>query len=978
MKFTGWGLILFAVMVAVIFLIPAPSILAAVSSTTNSPASAAPIGKQLLPGSDYPYPAGDNANNTVMLPGGFPLHVPGGLAGLKLAQEGGPLLAGGLASGAALKDTAVKVEQASGNAQLSSELSVLPNASWALFVQAGADAAAHKSQATVTADVEKATHITPSDCDLNCFLDYAILGLSVTLLVSIIVLGCTFGPIGCVIGVLVAALIVAVGIIAYCLTEGVTACFGTVTNPTNTYKRDAAQNQMAGLMGGFKEAIIGGANTTRTILNAFNDTYYAMTWSAANAALSQLPNATFSVTQDAFYSGIIPQFTSLYEGAIGNIASVTAAALNTSGNVYGPNGVWGTQGIACVMQVEAIYDGDYNHAVGYAPVLDPVLTSGFTAQSPACYGESGTPQNSQVYGNASSPTLFPGLYAGLHFGPNYPTSISSGGESSNSLYYVAHDSQFDTVFSAALGSTSGPYVGTQFIPFAGTGTTWYNFTSSNEAFTFTGPNGTYYINGFAGCSTSSFTTCQRVTGGIVPANLIATNIFPLSSNSLSSGGDSLAVSFNVTYGGASLNTIGILCTPGVFNAGVTAPETNANPFELCDPSTESVLPSAFIMLTAATNVGQTYWQFLRGQGYYSEAAVPTRCVIPNPAEIIPPNLAGGAAYLAGLTPTQLLDLYLGYLARLADTFNSTSNLTEFGFCGQTVRCSDYTNTSSCAGISGIGPVPVLAIGDIYIPPAGCVGAIGYACNGENINDPSTWALVNVTQLWEPSTGTLSFVLNETMLMPYHNPADLIYSDNNTAGRNLTCQTGAYNVLGCSPSNATAPYLIPNFLFHVTGNSTNPESSIYPHDEYVPAGPGWAVNISACASILPSIFNGNWTQSQNYTRQSTVCQFNETEIRSWITNDSCLIDQQYCGGCPPTGCPCAETDTCPVSSTDCPGSSSLWVFGSIVNGVANIFSGIPLIGSGVGCFLGYVVLVALLIVLVYVAAAIINFARGRRN
>ena len=847
------------------------------------------------------------------------------MAGLKLAQEGGPLLAGGLASGAALQNTAVKVENAAGNMQMAADLKMIPLAEWNGLVQAGADAAAHASSAQVTADLNHALHVIPSDCTLNCFLDYAILGLSITLLAGILILGCTFGPIGCLVGVLVVGLIIAVGIIAYCLTNGLTACFGELSSPSNTYKRDAAQNQMASLMGGFKEAIINNANTTRTILNAFNATYYALTWEAANAALSQLPNATFSVTQDAFYSGIVPQFISLYEGTIGAIGSITGAALNTSGNVYGPNGVWGTQGIACVMSVEAIYEGDYYHAVGYLPVVDPVLQSGFTPQSPACYGESGTPVNTQIYGNASSPTLFPGLYAGLTFSPNAPATIA-GGESSNSLYYVTHDSTFDSVWTASGTPTTGPYVGYQFIPFAGTGVTWYNYTTTNAAFTFTGPNGTYYINDYAGCSSSSFSTCLSVGDGRVGAIVVATGIFPLSANSLHSGGDSLAVSFNVSAPGYSLNTIGILCTPGVFNAGVTAPETDTDPFELCDPSSESVVPAGFIMLTAATNVGQAYWQFLRGAGYYSEAAIPTRCIIPNPADIISPNLAGGAAYLAGLSPTQILNLYLGYLSLLAHTFNSTSNLTQFGYCGQTIRCETYTNVSSCAGIAGIGPVPVLAIGDIYIPPAGCEGAIGYACNGENINDPSTWALINVTQLWEPGTGTLSFVLNQTMLMPYHNPSNLIYSDNNTAGRNLTCETGAYNVLGCSPSNATAPYLIPNFLYHITGNSTLNSGSVYPHDEYAPAGPGWAVNISACASILPSIFNGNWAESQNYTRQQTVCQFNETEIRSWITNDSCLIDQQYCGGCPPSGCPCAETDTCPPQTTDCPGSSSLWVFG----------------------------------------------------
>ena len=832
------------------------------------------------------------------------------------------------------------------------EMAALPASTWAALEAMGQARLHGASPSVIYADVQTLSNPCVSQVSSCIFVSGAVLA-------AIVIIGCTT-VVGCVAGLAIAGLIIAVSIIVNLLMGN---------GGGNCGRCDAALQDIS-FLGDIHYALETDANATRTILNDLNTTYVALSWEAASAALAQLPNATFNYQLDALQSGILPQLESTIEGVIGEIASAVSTGLQTAAGTFGPNGYYGLQGYACVLAVGA-GGGLAGAGQGFS---DPNLYQGYANAGPYCYSETGSPSaGNEMWGGNANPSLAPGAYPGIRM----QTGLAKGEEYANAEYFVQHGARFDsTWFQTGESTTSGPYVGTQFIPVTGTGVAWYNYTETNGAWVFNGPNGTYYVNTVAGCASAAFSTCRNIGGGVDDYYLIGVGTMPLNDGTAS--GSWLATSYNLTgpATGAQANVVPIDCGAGT-SSQLTAPETDGNPVQVCDPSTNYTLTEMSTLLDAALNVGDAYWAFLRGQGYTSEGQVPTRCVIPNPADIIAPNVLGGAAYLASLNATALLALYIGYMAQLSYTFNETQNLTNGsfgGFCGHQIKCP--TPTGSCVGwgIQGLGNAPVIALGSIYVPPTECEADLGQACHGETIANPKSWPIVNTQMFWEPGTGTLSLVLNQSMELPYSNPSQLLYTGNNSTGSwhgyaNLTCATGSYNALGCHPVNQSSLYGIPEYQFHVTGNSSVPSSSIFPAGIELNVGPGWITRVSACADLNISAFNGNWATNQNYTRESGVCSFNETVIQSWITNATCLLEN--CGQCPPN-CPPPP----PGPGVQCPGTADLWIFGSIVNGVAGVFSGIPFIGTGLGCFVGYVVLVLLFVLLIYLAVVVFRAVRGR--
>jgi hypothetical protein len=926
-KHHGWlfGSI-FAVFVALMFLIPTSVV--SMDRTLGTLQDANVVTPTVLTAT---IPGGGQVTgtaNTVTLQDGFQLPVKGGPQGLANALSGGAL-APALQSAQGLRQVEIGLQ----SPQYKAQVAAIPSYVWATLEKTGQDALHGASKSVLAADMRPLVSGS------------AILGVA-EILVVFTLLGCAFGPWGCIAGFVIGAGIELFSYLA-----------GSIFQNYNA-QRYAAGVQMETIMAGLNNLLLNNANSTRTILNDLNTTYVALTWEAANAALSQLPNGTFNYALDAEQSGIPSQLASTATGVIGNMAGAITSYFNGTGQLFGPNGFYGAQGIACTMQLQTTAFGGSSQVID-----DPNLYMGFSPSSPDCYGEIGTVGNEQWSGTGN-PSVSPGVYAGEYIGD---PGTSSGAESLDSEYYVPTGAPFDQAFTQGwTGRTTGPYTGLQFVPATGTGTTWFNYTTptgsgvvptSNGALNFTGPTGIYYINSLASCATTAFSSCHPSGGAVHPPAIIGVGLLPVTDGT--TGYTALGASFNLTgpSSGDTINAVPIVCgapSAGMFTSTVTAPETNAQTVHECDAASMYTLTEMSTLLQASLNVGDTYWAFLRAQGYYNENQVPARCVIPNPADIIAPNVKGGAAYLASLNATQLLALYLSYLASLAHTFNSTANLTTFGFCGHTVRCpSGSTNLTTCESLIGLGQTPVIALGNIYVPPAQCVADIGHACNGESINVPSTWGIVGVQMLWEPSTGTFTAILNQTIELPYANPLQLMYTDNNSAGNNLTCATGKYNVYSCEPKNPAVYYGIPNFFFHVTGNSSLSEGSIYPNDLVPADGVGFATDITGCASISLSNFSGNWLQAQNYTWQHSVCQFNETEIQSWVTNDSCFFDTASC--IPPTPPPPDTAGDCGVAG----------FFGTNILGpIASTF---VFFGTGIACDIAWVIVI---VVTIFIVALVI--------
>lgn len=922
MKRKGWTCAAI-VGIALLMILPSASFLAAL----NFPAK----------------PAALDASNSVTLRGGYQIPVAGGQAALERALAGGPF--------SSINDgpAAYRAWVANTSPAYSSQISSIPLSVWAGLQKESRDAQAKMPESVLYADVQSALHT-----DVLAPFGF---GTAIIVIITVTALGCLFGgPIGCLVGLAVAGVFVAAWFI-------VSNLFG---NQDAQHRLDAQQH-MGAFMGGIHGILENNANSTRTILNDLNLTYTALTWEAANAALTQLPNSSFNFPLDAFQSGILPQLMSTIEGVIANMANTVAAGLDATAREFGPQGFYGTQGIACTMRVQA---GSF---VG-PTITDPNLYMGFSPQSPACYGETGSPGNEEWSGTVN-PTVTPGVFPGLAVS----TAGTFGSHSISTEYYIPHGAALDAPFVYTGGAfTNGPYVALQFVPIFGSGVTWYNYTSGDAAFNFTGPSGIYYLNSEAACSTRLVASCSPLGGSVHGVQWIVVGAVPLNSATVS--GSTLAASFNATgpFSGQFINVVALNCpNNGVLTAGSTgstlyADQTNIPSFEVCDYSSDYTLTEMSTLTNAAVNVGEAYWSFLRLQGYTNENQVPTRCVIPNPAEIIAPNVNGGAAYLASLNLTDLLGLYIGYLSTLSYTFNETQNLTNSsfgGFCGHVIKCPTLTGSCVGFGVWGLGRnVPVFALGDIYVPPAQCVADLGQACNGETISNVSSWVLQDVQQLWEPSTGTLNLTINQSVVLPHANPSSLVYNQNNTAGDAMTCLTMAHNAVQCNATNPVGAYGRPTFQYHVTGNSTDKGGSIYAQAVNPAFGAGWMVRINACATLSATNFTGNWSQLQNYTKQTSVCQFNESLIQSWITNTSCINGNVGCGHCPPN-CPPPGGG----GGTHCAGDAT-FLLGSIVDSIATV------IGFGnIGCLLGWGIViflvVALVSVIVYVPIAIYT---GRRD
>jgi len=879
------------------------------------------------------------STTSVSLPGGYQLPYPGGQAKLASDLQGGVLAPAGQ-SPQGLESVVASIEGPS----MAKAVGEVPRTTWAAITSAAKVAQGGGSEAAVRAALEQAPQFNPATSSSDE------LGIAITFILVGLVIGCAVGgAIGCLIGAVAGGIVAAIVILV-----------GNLMNQYNA-QRAAAGVEMETIMGGLQNVLLTQETATKTLLNDLNATYTALTWEAANAALTQLGNSTFNYALDAFQSGILPQLASTVNGVIGNMAGAVAAYLNGTGALYGPNGFYGTQGIACTISINAPFINT---------ISDPNLYSGYSASSP-CFAETGTVGNEQWSGTAN-PTVSPGVYPGqaMSYG------LGGGHHDLATEYYIPHDTYIDQAYMAWVAHPTSGIVGLQFIPASGIGSpTWYNYTTNNSAFEFTGPSGIYYVNELAGCVSYVFSTCQTPNLNVAgDANAVPIGVSVLPVNPTTAAATSLAASFNLTgpVSGDHFNSVGVGCgTP--FGVTISAPHTNALPIQPCGPSENYTITQMSTMLQAAVNVGDAYWAFLRAQGYYNELQIPSRCVLPNPADIIAPNVNGGYAYLASLNLTSLLALYYGYLGSLSATFNATANLTTYGFCDHTVVCPNgSTDLTACEGVVGLGRnVPVLALGDIYVPPAQCVADLGHACTGEDIANPNTWGIVNVTQLWEPATGTLTFVLNQTMELPYANPSSLVYSANNTS-RGLICQTGFYNVYGCAVTNTTGAFGIPGFLFHVAGNSTDAASSIYPTDSHGAYGVGFAARLTGCADIQLSNFTGDWSQAQSYTLQRSTCSFNETQIQSWVTNYTCIWDTASCAPPPPPP---------PPGSTGLCGTSTLtawydsWI-GALVSGVAAPFQGIPFIGPTLGCILGWGAFVLIFVIAIIVIFYIVRAVRDR--
>ena len=416
-----------------------------------------------------------------------------------------------------------------------------------------------------------------------------------------------------------------------------------------------------------------------------------------------------------------------------------------------------------------------------------------------------------------------------------------------------------------------------------------------------------------------------------PANqgLSATS-FPSATSGPGVGGLTWAVDPNGICGAAGATTI--LTTPDPASIVQCAPtysgsgETSGNG---CVTSGTAINTITGQLIANTTLSGQVYWAFIRSLGYTSLGSIPANCIIPAPYMALPSQFDVG-----NLSLNQTIALYESFLQGMGNFYGAGS---AFSVCHGPVQ-TPYNYT-----IWVYANLYVETWASVYINNGtAAVNGTGAAMAGERYGNVSTWAFVNAT--CTPALGG-----------ECHNP---LYPA-------VTGQTEIQNVLIAPTLKSIA---IPT-LTKWAVPADNP-LLLFAYNNHTGLNV-YRLNGNGTKDIGP---NGWGSATGGDSIYLNACFVNGTSVTNCTVTLTTWDIYVGSSGPPPPPPPPPP----PSSGVECPGASSLWVFGSIVNGVAGVFSGIPLIGTGVGCFVGYVVLVALIIVLVYVAVAVINIVRGRRG
>jgi hypothetical protein len=392
-----------------------------------------------------------------------------------------------------------------------------------------------------------------------------------------------------------------------------------------------------------------------------------------------------------------------------------------------------------------------------------------------------------------------------------------------------------------------------------------------------------------------------------------------------------------------------------------------------------LLHSTWNLEKGASEVGQAYWFFLRALGYRSISQIPANCLIPFPDLTIDSNVP--PSVLATGNWSQIYNFYLMYLTGIGHDFNV--NITNATFCGTTWP-KPIGNVTA--------PWSQYGYGYIYIQngTSDISGSRVYNANGtikQSFQNVQTWNVSGAIYL-EPQYVGYSPKLNTTWLLARTNPVylALVYpfttapaGFGNTSAINDTLTNGrivangpsycAFN-LTCE-ANPYKGYVLQNLV----GNSTIANGSAFPHNESSPATPNDAVVFTGCFAAV------NWTSGEystvQYSKLPKYCQFSSTFINPNGTcgNTSTLgvIIGTNCRTPPPPVPP-------PIAQAG--GLCATFLVYQVASAFQSALSGIPLIGSSlgfdIGCVVGWIILIALLIGVGYAVLKIGGYAFSVRK
>lgn len=572
--------------------------------------------------------------------------------------------------------------------------------------------------------------------------------------------------------------------------------WGCSSSNANVQEEEAADNLAIVMLGDAGYAADIQAQAMVNELQALNLTYTALSYEASAAALSQLPNASFSPGLDLSQGGVssvAAQLSSVYFADATTVYSGIFTRVLTQ--FSSEEGYGNTYTYYCPLQV------------GSTVIPAPTQYLVATPQSYDCgqsapstyYWAQGlvTPGDSWVVGPGSlgsysdCPELYIATASAITYGVN-PGQVLD-------LYPV-----------------DGAPVITMTVPTYGPSGTG---TDAGMNLTFAGPSGGYWV-----CTTGTdspdvvavyFTdafplnaTTATVTSGAPHEQSAApSGVWDQSGNGnaeLTTSSDSNKAVIVDLSGAADIYLAGLGTGGAPYAVGLAGGNTNSSEYA-GSPNTASVqyavqgnlMTYLYHLATLAATVGQTYWAFLRALGYTSESQVPIRCIVPAPSALIPPNIP--LSTLEAMNVTTMLNWYLTMLYGLGQTFNLSYALTDATFC-------DHKLPPFTGGGMGFG---TFALGYVYVPAA-TKSSDGLV--SQKYSTPSTYNISGEIYI-APALGNYSIPIGQRFILGENNPVALFVQPFVKATK--TGGTGATGLI----VNRTAPTYCAPLVTLGHGNTT---------------------------------------------------------------------------------------------------------------------------------------------------------------
>jgi len=651
------------------------------------------------------------------------------------------------------------------------------------------------------------------------------------------------------------------------------------------------------------------------LVSALNATVNALGYEAAAAALSQLGNSSFNEPLDLAQSGIAAQLAGVLAAQMATISQLTGQFEATAAEELGSAN---SESFSC--------------SIGIAGEYNPLDSGGSPISCPS------SAPSSYTYTNGA-------LSAGIFYASTATTEM-----------WLQHGEPMTI-------QAGTPVQRITLIPMDGS-TPFYNLTITTAPqynVTFLGPSNAYRAVWSAGATAEFFPAISMP---------LSSADFPSPTSQLEQYALIDGASFSL-WGRGALQVSGFGSCFGFFTCANTYGDTpSAN-------STAYAPQWLFTLAVSAATQGEVYWLTLRNLGYTSANQVPARCLIPSPAQLLPQDLT--PTQLASLNATAMLRIYYALLGNLAYTFNASSEITSFNVCGHHVT---LPTGSSPIGFGTYG------YGYLYNPANGTIrNANGTV--GQVYGNPETWNYSGVVSL-APAIGAFTVPIGTPWLLPDDNPSFATVQAfgvlNGTADNHTNSKTGVAEVVANGPTQcavASPPAMNCSLdnsplqvLDYLGGNSSANHGitgSAFPTHEDG-SGAGWSLYLTACftAQANAGVQNVSYTETL-----AGGCAFDHNTINSTVyfvcSGGEFVFNISSCPTPPPILVVGSSTGLCGT------GGLTAWYdawIGSIVSGIAGPFQGIPLIGAGLGCILGWVAVIAIFVIIVIAIIFVIRFVRGR--